>query len=178
MKLDPNTAARIRGLLAPLISDAGHFLRVHVGDDPALTPAELLHLVLFDPSFDRGPFVEVGPPPPSALDEITRALRPVPATAEQMPPSWCTSPPRKMAYGSPAGPWTPQTALPPLERLIFLLQPDARWWTNVEYAAWNWEHGEFHDTFGSSPVTGHMLDCALVGIGHDATVTFLAYSDS
>ncbi|MEU6750508.1 hypothetical protein ABZ914_30205 [Spirillospora sp. NPDC046719] len=95
-----------------------------------------------------------------------------------MPPFLVHISTQEMAYGSPVGPWTAQTALPLLEHLISLLQPDARWWTNVEYTDWNWEHGEFHDTFGSSPVTGHMLDCALVGIGHDATVTFLAYGDS
>ncbi|MFB4303171.1 hypothetical protein [Actinomadura sp. NTSP31] len=162
-------------MLAPLITDGDDFLRIHVGDDPTLTPAELLHPVLFDPAFDRGPFVNFAT---STLDEITRALSAVPATAEQMPAFLVHISTQDMAYGGPTGPWTPETARPPSERLVSLLQPDAQWWTNVHYEAWNWEHGEFNDTFGSNPVTGHTLDCALVGIGRDATVTFLAYGDS
>ncbi|TDD81521.1 hypothetical protein [Actinomadura rubrisoli] len=173
-----NAAFEIQRLLAPLSTDEDSYLRVRVGGDPQLSPAELLYPVIFDPAFPRGPYFNIEPPLPSTVDELAKILSPISARAEQILSFlvyMCTT---DVAFGANCGPWTPSVARPILLEVMNVLQPGMQWWSNVEYPPEAWEGGDFSDGFSSYPVTGHTLDCALVGIGHDATVTFLAYGDT
>ncbi|TMR03792.1 hypothetical protein ETD83_09820 [Actinomadura soli] len=113
-----SAAGRIQELLGPLGDDENAYLRVRVGSDPELSPAELLYPMIFDPSFDRGPHVHLEPSPPGTLEELAGALRPVQVSAQQMASFLvyvCTT---DIAYRADRGPWTPETARPVLESVI------------------------------------------------------------
>ena len=65
-----------------------------------------------------------------------------------------------------------------MERLVQLMGPRTRWWSNVGYPDWAWEYGDFSDGQAWNPVTGHTFDRAVIGAGAEATVTFLTVADS
>lgn len=80
--------------------------------------------------------------------------------------------------GAPVGPWTwtPEIVGPVLRQVVHLLGPQARWWSNCVVPDQCFDTGAFHSV-GFWSVTDHTLDRALIGIGEQATVTFLAFAE-
>jgi hypothetical protein len=173
-------ALEITELLEPLNTEACRgFIRVQVGGDPARSPAELLHPMLFDPDFDRGEYDLPGREIPQTMEELAAALYELPVSAAQMVPFLVDTCTTDLAYsGVSRGPWTAQAAVAVLGRVMEAMGPHAHWWTNVTYSTWCWEHGDFLDSYMSDPVTGHTLDRAVIGVGANATVALLAFADS
>ncbi|WP_242910060.1 hypothetical protein [Actinomadura terrae] len=172
-----DTVLEIAALLEPLsTADGRFFIRVQVGEDPARSPAELLHPILFAPDFDRGEYDLPGIP--KTVQGLATALCELPVTAAQMVPFLVQTCTTDLAHmGASRGPWSIEAAQAVLDRVVQTLGPQTRWWTNVSYSTWCWEHGDFSDGFSSNPVTGHEFDRAVIGIGADATVTLLAFAD-
>ncbi|MFI0411133.1 hypothetical protein [Actinomadura sp. 3N508] len=166
---------RIRELLAPLSGDEDSYLRVQVGDDPERSPAELLYGVVFDPSFNRGSQQYLRP---RTVEEFARALQPVQVTESQMSSFLAYLCTRELSYHAKCGPWGLEAARTVVGSVIDQLLPGVQWWSNVEYSAQAWEEGDFlYESFLRAPVTGHVFDCAVVGIGSEATVVFLSYAN-
>lgn len=168
----------MRRALEPLGGEAAsRYVRVCVGDDAAVAPAALLREVIFASGVERGPFAHL-PGLPTTVEDIAGALMPVAVSGERMLSllvSLCTE---DRAYGEPFGPWTPDGARDVLGCVVEVLGVEARWWANVDYPGSAWESGEFSSGHMSNPVTGYTVDCAVVGVGRDLTLTVLAFAES
>ncbi|MFV2172159.1 hypothetical protein ACFHW2_07060 [Actinomadura sp. LOL_016] len=168
--------AEMRRLLTPLADEpASWYLRVRAGADSEQPPAELLHAVLLAPGFDRGPFAHLAHLP-TTVEDLAEDLRPVSVTNERMLAFLVTLCTEDRAHGAPFGPWTPDRARDALRRVVDVLGPETRWWSNVTYPDRAWASGDFSDAFSSNPVTGYTLDCAVIGIGRNTTLTLLAFA--
>ncbi|GAA4223825.1 hypothetical protein GCM10022254_01890 [Actinomadura meridiana] len=130
-----NEVSLVRELLGPLEFDRGFYpnIYVRVGDEPRCPPAELLHPMLFDPSFDRGEHLGPGRGIPETVDELTEVLQVLPVTATQMIPFLVHTCTRDLAFEALGGPWSPQVAGHVMERVMELIGPGTQWWSNVSY---------------------------------------------
>ncbi|MEV0664786.1 hypothetical protein ACIBI3_32485 [Actinomadura luteofluorescens] len=169
----------MRQLLAPLTRDADVrlYLRIKVNGGGDIDPADLVYPIIFSPDFDPGPYRYAEPKRPSAVAELRSELFRVDVPAVQMVPFLRMLFTTDFAYLASRGPLSQQGAESIARKVVDLLGPDVRWWSNVEYPAWAWECGDFSGNFGANPLTGHTYDCAMVGIGDAVAVAFLAYSD-
>ncbi|MES9602379.1 MULTISPECIES: hypothetical protein [Actinomadura] len=169
------TATEIRRLLAPLASPSAFHPRVSVGHDPHASPAHLLHAAVSAPDMPRGDYPARSWPP--TVEELDESLQLLTFSDDQIMALLVTACTEDLAYRGQAGPWTPDIVRPILQQVAYLLGPQTRWWSNCVFPAWCFDTGNFHDGVSWSPVTDHTFDRALIGIGDQATVTFLAFAD-
>ncbi|TDB95485.1 hypothetical protein [Actinomadura sp. 7K534] len=179
------TATEIRRLLAPLASPSAFHLRISVGHDPRISPAHLLHAVVSAPDMPRGNYPTRSWPP--TVEQLDGSLRLLTFSDDQILALLTAACTEDLAYedqvgpwapdGTSVGPWTPDIVRPILQQVAHLLGPQNRWWSNCVFPNWCFDTGDFYDGVERWPVTDHTFDRALIGIGDQATVTFLAFAE-
>ncbi|QKW37650.1 hypothetical protein HUT06_29580 [Actinomadura sp. NAK00032] len=168
------TALELRRLLAPLLSTSECHLRIAVGDDPLVSPAHLLHAVVSAPDMPRGNFPAQSWPP--TVEQVDKGLEPLVHSDDQILALLVAACTEDLAYAVQVGPWTSDAAQPLLRQAMHLLGR-ADWWSNCTLPSSCFDDGDFFDGVERDPVTDHTFDSALIGIGEQATITFLAFAE-
>ncbi|RFU39533.1 hypothetical protein DZF91_21820 [Actinomadura logoneensis] len=183
-----STVEQLRKLLAPLDADesARNFRRVSVDAAPSDPAASFdlavpLHALIAaggiaarPPSFPR----RKASVPSSSVRGLASELDPVELPADVLLSVLVSTCRVSLAYGFLLGPWTREAARSRLGRVLKLLGPEARWWSNVAFDdPGEWRSLRRPRCYSWRPVTGHTFDHVLIGAGAGAQVTVLAFAD-
>ncbi|MFC4013083.1 hypothetical protein ACFOY2_38060 [Nonomuraea purpurea] len=177
------TVERIRNLLRPLNAhgDTRGFLRTSVDDDLGTAVAQPLSSMLAEANFAQAPYPPRHPPAdplPTTVDGLTALLKAVTLPADRLLSLLVSTCTQDLAYGSPKGPWDPETARRILEQIVRVLGTQACWWSNNDFSFTQaWEADGRPDCYASTSLTGYAVDRVLIGVGEGAIVTILAFAD-
>jgi hypothetical protein len=165
-------------LLAPLRSDHGERTHLLASVDTGTSSADPLYRMLTDAADQLVRPCHSDGPLPATSAELERILRPVDLPADLLLDLLVATCTRDLAYDRyPVSPWDRVEAGHVLGQVMTALGPDACWWSNVDFSyAEKWEDGS-PDACASDPLTKHTFSRALVGVGNNMVVTFLAVAE-